>query len=126
MHVLHVAPYFPPTWAYGGIPRVVDGLSRAQAAAGALVSVLTTDALDGAARAGLPLDRSHGQVRVLTAPNLSNRLAYRHQLFLPRPDALAAARAAIERSGPPAVVHLHGHRHLLNTVAVRWARRWPV
>lgn len=124
MHVLHVAPYFPPTWAYGGIPRVVDGLSRAQAAAGAQVSVLTTDALDGGARAGLPLDRRHGEVRVLTAPNLSNRLAYRHQLFLPQPGALAAARAAIERAGPPAIVHLHGHRHLLNSVAVRWARRW--
>lgn len=124
MHVLHVAPYFPPTWAYGGIPRVVDGLSRAQAAAGAQVTVLTTDALDGAARAGLPLDRRHGEVRVLTAPNLSNRLAYRHQLFLPQPAALAAARAGIERSGPPAVVHLHGHRHLLNSAAVRWARRW--
>jgi glycosyltransferase involved in cell wall biosynthesis len=123
MHVLHVAPYFPPTWAYGGIPRVVDGLSRAQAAAGAQVSVLTTDALDGAARAGLPLDRAHGGVRVLTAPNLSNRLAYRHQLFLPEPGALASARATLE-GGPPDVVHLHGHRHLLNSAAVRWARRW--
>jgi hypothetical protein len=29
MHVLQVTPYFPPTWAYGGIPRIVDGLSRA-------------------------------------------------------------------------------------------------
>ena len=124
MHVLHVAPYFPPTWAFGGIPRVVDGLTRALVGRGARVSVLTTDAFGPTARAELPLDRDHHGVRVLTAPNLSNRLAYRHQLFLPAPAALASAFGAVESGGPPAVVHLHGHRHLLNTVAARWARRW--
>ena len=124
MHVVHVAPYFPPTWAFGGIPRVVDGLARAQAALGAEVSVLTTDAFDGAGRAGVPEARSHFGVGVFTAPNLSNRLAYRHQLFLPRPDVLARLRSAIEARGRPTVVHLHGHRHLLNNVALGWARRW--
>lgn len=120
MHILQVAPYFPPTWAYGGIPRIVDGLSRALVEAGAQVTVLTTDAFDGERRAGVPAVREHGGVRVLTAPNISNRLAYQHQLFLPR-----GARRLLDLhlgDKPVDVVHLHGHRHLLNNVAVSWAR----
>lgn len=121
MHILQVSPYFPPTWAYGGIPRIVDGLSRGLAERGHAVSVLTTDAFDGARRAGLPRDRDHHGVRVLTAQNLSNRLAWQHQLFLP----LGAERVArVLDPCPPQVVHLHGHRHLLNNVGLRLARRW--
>jgi glycosyltransferase involved in cell wall biosynthesis len=120
VHILQVAPYFPPTWAFGGIPRIVDGLSRALVEAGAQVTVLTTDAFDAHQRAGLPAVRDHSGVRVLTAPNISNRLAYQHQLFLPR----GARRLLQSQAGRPPVdlVHLHGHRHLLNNVAVAWAR----
>jgi glycosyltransferase involved in cell wall biosynthesis len=118
VHVLQVTPYFPPTWAYGGIPRIVDGLSRALVEAGHRVSVLTTDALDEDGRVALPEDRDHHGVRVLTVPNVSNRVAYRHQLFLPR-----GVKAALARLGDDVdVIHLHGHRHLLNNAAVRWAR----
>ena len=42
MHVLQITPYFPPTWAYGGIPRIVDGLSRALVEAGHRVTVAAT------------------------------------------------------------------------------------
>ncbi len=117
VHVLHVTPYFPPTWAYGGIPRIVDGLSRALADDGIEVTVLTTDAFDGQRRSGMPRRWLHHGVSVRTVANLSNRLAYRHQLFLPR--GVAAALADV--SGVD-VVHLHGHRHLLNNAAVAWAR----
>ena len=121
MHVLQVAPYFPPTWAFGGIPRVVDGLSRALVQRGVTVSVLTTDAFDPSGRVDLPLFRDHHGVAVGTARNLSNRLANRHQLFLP-----VQARRALERLVAPLppvdVVHMHGHRHLLNNVAFRWAK----
>ncbi len=121
MHVLQVTPYFPPTWAYGGIPRIVDGLSRALVRLGVRVTVLTTDAFDGTRRSGAPRVRDHDGVRVITVPNLSNRLAYRHQLFLP----LGARRAlaAAHREAPVDLLHLHGHRHLLNNAAVAWARR---
>ena len=119
MHVLQVSPYFPPTWAYGGIPRIVDGLSRALKTRGAAVTVLTTDAFDGARRAGTPMVRDHDGVRVLTLKNASNSLAWRHQLFLP----VRAARVldALETGPPVDVIHLHGHRHLLNNLALRWA-----
>ena len=117
MHILQVTPYFPPTWAYGGIPRIVDGLSRALVAAGHRVTVLTTDALDAHSRADVVPDRDHFGVRVLTVPNVSNRLAYRHQLFLPK--GVSERLADLENVD---VVHLHGHRHLLNNGAVRWAK----
>lgn len=120
MHVLQVTPYFPPTWAYGGIPRIVDGLSRALKTRGVAVTVLTTDAFDGDRRAGVPAERDHEGVRVLTVPNASNSLAWRHQLFLP--IGAGPALAALDRGPPVDVVHLHGHRHLLNNLALRWAR----
>ena len=116
MHILQVTPYFPPTWAYGGIPRIVDGLSRALVARGHQVTVLTTDALDARDRADVPEDRDHHGVRVLTARNLSNELAYTHQLFLPR-----KVGALLDQLDDRVdVIHLHGHRHLLNNVARRW------
>lgn len=125
MHVLQVAPYFPPTWAFGGIPRVVDGLSRALVAAGEEVSVLTTDVLGPGERVSLPSVRDHHGVRVGTARNLSSRLANRHQLFLPTGTPRLLRRLLAGRP-PVDVVHLHGHRHLLNNIALRWARRHGV
>lgn len=119
MHVLQVTPYFPPTWAYGGIPRIVDGLSRALRRRGIGVSVLTTDAYDAQGRAELPRDREVEGVRVLTVRNASNTLAWRHQLFLPLGAGRALSR--LERGPRVDLVHLHGHRHLLNNAAVRWA-----
>ncbi|MCB9742597.1 MAG: glycosyltransferase [Alphaproteobacteria bacterium] len=117
MRVLHVTPYFPPTWAYGGIPRIVHGLSRALVEQGVGCAVWTTDALD-ARRAEVPHVRELDGVEVIVSRNLSNRLAYDHQLFLP-----LGARRALEQVGEVDLVHLHGHRHLLNNAAVAWARR---
>ena len=57
VHVLQVTPYYPPTWAYGGIPRIVDGLSRALVARGHEVTVLTTDAGDETGRVNSPRHR---------------------------------------------------------------------
>jgi len=116
VHVLQVTPYFPPTWAYGGIPRIVDGLSRALVRRGLQVSVLTTDALDEHRRAEVGAEREHDGVSVLTLRNLSNRAAWRHQLFLP-----LGINAALKRLPPVDLVHLHGHRHLLNNAAVSYA-----
>jgi glycosyltransferase involved in cell wall biosynthesis len=116
VHVLQITPYFPPTWAYGGIPRIVDGLSRALVDEGVRVSVLTTDVLDETHRSGVEPIRDHHGVTVYTVGNASNRLAYRHQLFLPR--GIAGTLASIPDVD---LIHLHGHRHLLNNAAVRWA-----
>jgi len=114
MRVLHVTPYFPPTWAYGGIPRVVHALARAQVRSGMQVRVWTTDVYDGARRSGVPAERELDGIEVVTTRVASNRLAWAHQLFLPL-------------GGPPLdgvdVVHLHSHRNLLNARSFRAARR---
>ena len=118
MHVLQVTPYFPPTWSYGGIPRIVDGLSRALVDKGIEVSVLTTDAFDEKNRTNLPQIRNYQGITVYTMPNISNRLAYHHQLFLPtRWKLIAKQLSGID------LVHLHGHRHLLNNIAAHFAAK---
>lgn len=118
LRVLMVSPYFQPAWAYGGIPRLAYGLSRALQERGHEVTVVTTDALDRDTR--LPAGRQdlHG-LGVHRLRNLSNRLAYDQQLFLP-----LGAVGLLDRLGAKAdVIHLHGWWHLLNNAAVRAARR---
>lgn len=122
MHVLQVTPYYPPTWAYGGIPRIVQGLARSLVRQGVQVTVLTTDAGDWESRSPVPPDRWEDGVRVLTVPNLSNRLAYHHQVFLPARSLPALGT----RDLGPDVIHIHGHRHLLEIWAARQARRHRV
>ena len=117
MHVLQVSPYFPPTWAYGGIPRIVYGLSRALVQRGHRVTVWTTDAFDADSRSAQSDRHSLDGIDVRVSKNWSNRLAYRHQLFLPR-----SLTSAFEGLDDVDLVHLHGHRHLLNTAAIRWAK----
>ena len=116
MHILHVTPYYPPTWAYGGIPRIVDGLSRAQQQLGHRVSVLTTDVLDQNQRNRLPKWRTEHEIQIINIRNVSNRLAYK-QLFLP------IHRGELNDLPKPDIIHMHGHRHLLNNVAYEYAQK---
>ncbi len=118
LRVLMVVPYFWPAWAYGGIPRLVYGLSRALVERGHEVTVLTTDTLDREHRIDVRTQDLFG-VSVHRLPNLSNRLAYDHQLFLPI-GLMQRARELVQRCD---VVHLHGHWHLLNNAAVAAANR---
>ena len=121
LRVLQIVPYFYPAWAYGGIPRLAYGLSRALQERGHRVTVVTTDALDRGRRLRAGRTDLEGLV-VHRLPNLSNRLAYDHQLFLPR-GASALLDAQVARAD---VVHLHGWWHLLNNVASSAAARCGV
>lgn len=114
LRVLHVTPCFPPTWAYGGIPRAVHGLARAQVRAGLDVRVWTTDVFDAHRRADVPARYDLDGIDVHVTRTASNRLAWTHQLYLPtgRPPV-----------GETDIVHLHAHRHLLNWAAARDADR---
>ncbi len=113
MRVLHVTPCYPPTWAYGGIPRAVHALARAQARAGMDVRVWTTDVLDATRRADVAPRYTADGIDVHVARVVSNRAAWRHQLYLPI-------------GAPPLddidVVHLHAHRNFLNFRAWKGAR----
>ncbi len=113
MRVLHVSACYPPTWAFGGIPRAVHALTQAQRSAGMDARVWTTDAQDATRRA--PHDALLDGVPVTRATNASVSLAWEHQLYLPL--------GAMPSLDGVDVVHLHGHRHLLNARAFRAARR---
>ena len=117
--VLHVVPYFEGADAYGGIPRVAAGLTRALADRGVQITVCTTDARDRNRRhpgSGRVLLSGSG-VRTLVFRNLHNRLAY-DQVFL-APGAWLWLAQHIQDFD---LVHLHGHRHLCNEVAATAAR----
>lgn len=117
LHIAQVVPYFYPAWAYGGIPRLAWGLSRALVARGHRVTVFTTDALDATRRAP-PGRESLDGVEIHRFPNLSNHLAYQHQGFAP----LGMAGALAARGRDFDVIHVHGHRHLPGLMAHRLAR----
>ncbi len=113
LRVLFVVPYFPPAFAYGGIPRLAWGLARSLQDRGHRVEVVTTDAADAKSRAPAgPVDLDG--LSVLRLRNRSNALAYHHQLFLP----VGARRALRERMASTDIVHLHGYWHLMNNEAV--------
>jgi glycosyltransferase involved in cell wall biosynthesis len=120
LRILHVTPYSADAWAYGGIPRVTGALTRGLARLGHHVTVCATDACTATSR--LPrLDRpigtrangprppsGPGGVELQIFPNLSNRLAYHAQLFMPR-----GLRAFLrEHAGRFDVAHLHACRNL--------------
>ncbi len=121
MHILQVTPYYPPAYAYGGIPRIVANLSQALVQRGHHVSTLTTDVHDSEKRDDRPKYTLDQGVRVFSVPNASNRLAYKQQLFIPLLNQ--SYFDAIEHTHPVDIIHIHGHRNLLNTMTIRWAKK---
>lgn len=120
MKILHVTPYFHGAWAYGGIPRLSYHLAAASAGEGHTVHVVTTDAQDEKQRRpGKDYEVDGLSVRVY--PNRSNWLAYHYQLFWPR-----GLDREIKYIRDYDVVHVHGHRNLLNTRMTALARRAKV
>ena len=125
LRVLHVTPYGGDAWAYGGIPRLSDAMARGLAARGHEVTVCTTDACDADRRLSRPdgcgrlevwpARRTSGDVELRVFPNVSNRLAYRLQCFLPVGLSGYLKRHAAEFD----VAHLHACRNLPGAIAVR-------
>jgi glycosyltransferase involved in cell wall biosynthesis len=123
LRILHVTPYFTAAWAYGGIPRIVTTLVREQVRRGHRVTVCTTDAATASERAvPVPQDAAvsgaTGRVEVRTFRNLSNRLAYHRQLFLP----WGLGAFLKEHARDFDVAHLHACRNLPVTLAARQLR----
>lgn len=122
LRVLHVAPYSPQAWAYGGIPRVVAAQTRGLSRRGHAVTLCATDVCSErdrlSAEDGTGLlwkARPEDPVQVQIFPNLSNRLAYQWQLFTP----VGLGRFLKERVRQFDVAHLHACRNLAVTTAAR-------
>lgn len=104
MNLLHVTPYYAPAWRYGGAVRAVTDLTRAQAAAGHRVFVLTTDALGPGERVPNAQEKIDG-VHITRVRNRSAALRDRLNLSTPRGIAPAAERLIREHAID--VVHCH-------------------
>ena len=120
MKILMVAPYFYPAWAYGGIPRVVYELSHELTRRGHAVTVYTTDVLDHDHRCPESGKRTKVEgTTVVYFRNISNRLAYDYQVFLP----LGMRKTVRETIMEFDLIHMHGHRNFLNNIVHRYAVR---
>jgi len=118
VNILHVTPYFPPAWAYGGPPRAVYELCRELVRRGHSVTVATTDACDSTQRVHNPNEMLEG-ISVCRFPNISNLWASKHQLFLPR-----GAAGYLRRHVPKFdIVHLHIYRTFQNALVHRYGTR---
>jgi glycosyltransferase involved in cell wall biosynthesis len=118
LRILHVAPYSAGAWGYGGIPRLLGAMTRGLVRRGHHVTVCATDACDEASR--LPNRAAAGDgVDLRIFPNLSNRLAYQLQLFLPSGlnTYLSEHAAAFD------VAHLHACRNAPGGIAAYHLRR---
>jgi glycosyltransferase involved in cell wall biosynthesis len=125
LRVLHVTPYAAGAWAYGGIPRVAHALATGLAAQGHQVTVCATDAgdasyrLEGATRTWQAWEpRTVDGCRLHVFPNVSNRLAYHAQLFLP----LGFGRFLEQHRHEFDVAHLHACRNVPGVIAGRHLR----
>ena len=119
LRILHVTPYFADAWAYGGIPRVVNTLTRGLARRGHAVTVCTTDARDESARLPAGDARTADGVVVRVFPNFSNRLAYHLQLFLP----LGLGKFLKQHAAAFDVAHVHACRNMPGAIAAHHLRR---
>jgi glycosyltransferase involved in cell wall biosynthesis len=127
VRILHVTPYSAGAWAYGGIPRLAHSLTRGLARRGHQVTVCTTDACDASTRlpAGAgrfrawPASQTPDGVIVHVFPNVSNRLAYHLQLFLP----LGLGHYLKRHAATFDVAHLHACRNVPGAVAAYHLRQ---
>ncbi len=108
MRLLHIAPFYEPAWAFGGMARAASGLCRALAARGHEVTVVTAR-LDPAH----PAEHTAGGVRIL---RFDGPAPLARRLFPWSPGLTRRLASLLE---PTEIVHLHGHR---NGLAVSGAR----
>ena len=129
MRILHVTPYSGDAWAYGGIPRLATTLTRELVRGGHEVTVFTTDACGASARLpsrrgarrfqAWPPARTADGVMLCVFPNLSNRLAYDWQAFMP----IGLDHYLRRHARAFDIAHLHACRNLPGAIAARHLRR---
>ena len=119
MRILHLTPYYAPAYAFGGVPRSVEGMATALVKRGHEMTILTTDALDQRQRYLGALDETLDGVRVLRRPNVWPWLRGRLNLSTPRSMKQTAAVLL------PTVdlVHIHEFRTLENLLVTPVAQR---
>lgn len=119
MNILHLTPYYAPAYAFGGVPRAVEGMARALVERGHNVTVLTTDALSHSERyVGAP-DVVQDGVRVVRVRNRS--VALRGRLNLSTPRGMANAATPLLENAD--ILHIHELRTAENLLVTPAAAR---
>ncbi len=121
MKIAQIIPFFAPAWGYGGPVRVCFDISRELAKRGHEVTVLTTDAYDHTKRIG-KLCEVIDLVRVLRFRNVSNVLAKKANLFLPR-GFKKYFRSHVKDYD---LVHLHSFFTYQNIVCAKYCRKYKI
>ena len=111
---LHVTPYYPQH-GHMEVSPYRWWLIRAQQKLGHETSILTTDVLDAQNRNQLPLYRRENGIAILNLPNL--RIDWHIVNYSYRPTFGTGG------SLTPDIIHMHGHRHLLNNIAYTFAQK---
>lgn len=119
MNILHVTPYYAPAYAFGGVVRAVEGISRALVARGHNVTVLTTDALTRDQRVTSAQDKMINGVRVVRARNFSLKL--RGAANLSTPFAMRQLAPNLIQNAD--IIHCHEFRTLENLLITPHAAR---
>ena len=115
MNILHVIPYYAPAWSYGGSVRAATDITRALAANGHSIFVLTTDTLTPRERIQARHEALNG-VHVVRVPNLSNTL--RGKLNLSTPAGMGRTARRLIAQHAIELVHLHELRTIENLLVV--------
>ena len=111
LRILHIAPYGPEAWGYGGIPGGVGAMAEGLRARGHRVSLCRTDACDARSRLSV---RDGGADR-LVFRNVSNRAAYHLQAFAP----VGLRRFLDTSSSSFDIAHIHACHNVLGVMASR-------
>lgn len=114
MRVLHVTPYFAPAFAFGGPPRSILALCRAQQRAGLDVEVLTTNANGNGSLPSAPSGTTFDGVPVRYFPIAGPPLFFWAPML---------AHELSRSSGGADVIHTHGLFNAPTWQAHRGARR---
>ncbi|AGK60068.1 Glycosyltransferase [Archaeoglobus sulfaticallidus PM70-1] len=121
MKILQVIPYFVPAWGYGGPVRVAYELSKRLVEKGHEVTVYTTDTLSKDSRVNKKVQEIDG-IRVQYFPNLSNKLAWNHNIFL-SPSMISIVKKRIQNFD---IIHMHEYRTFQNIVVYNYAKKYGV
>ncbi|MBU4536312.1 MAG: glycosyltransferase [Euryarchaeota archaeon] len=119
MRILHVTPFFKPSWEAGGPPRSVYELARRQVKKGHQVTVYTTDGF----KKRLDVDKNRpldvDGIETYYFRNLSLYLAGVLNFTLPYYLPLVARKKIKEFD----IIHIHEHRNFLAVVAHHYAHK---
>ena len=121
MKILHVTPYFKPSWEAGGPPRSVYEISKSQVESGHEVTVFTTDGFKKRLNVLTNQEVDVDGIKTYYFRNLSIYLS--SKLNLPIPYKLPFKCDLIKEFD---IIHIHEHRTLLAAIVHYYAKHYDV